>query len=108
MKTLVKTVKGFDIYFEALEENISLRELLPEETEDDLQEIERNNAIFCAKVTAEKAGVELASDYLGGCIYENEEDFYIRYENEYFADMVNTVVNEAEKELSNLIKELQS
>lgn len=104
MKTLVKTVKGFDIYFEALEEDLSLRELLPGETEENLQEIERNNAVFCAKVTAEKAGIELASDYLGGCIYENEKDFYTRYENDYFADMVDTVVNEAEKELSNLIK----
>lgn len=108
MKTLVKTHEGFDIYFEALNEDICLSELLPEETEEQLKEIEDNNILFCAKVTAEKAGIELASDYLGGCIYESEEDFYVKYENDYFADMVNNVVKEAKKELPNIIKQLQT
>ena len=38
-KIKVETVNGFDIYFEPLEEHISLRELLPEETEEQLQEV---------------------------------------------------------------------
>lgn len=30
---------------------------------------------FCAKVTASKAGIELASDYLGACAYKRLADF---------------------------------
>ena len=107
MKTLVKKVNGFDIYFEPLEEDISLSELLPEETPEQLKEIYNSNVVFCAKVTAEKNNIEIASDYLGGCIYESEEDFYIKYKDDYFADMVNTVLEEAKKELPILIKSLQ-
>lgn len=102
MKTLVKTVEGFDIYFEALNEDISLRDLLPDDTEEQLQEIEDNNVVFLAKVSAEKNGIELSEEYLGGCIYETEEDFYTKYENEYFADMVNTVVKDAKKQIGEL------
>lgn len=106
MEKFIKTVEGIDIYFEALEENISLSELLPEETKEQLQEIEDNNIIFCAKVTAKVNGIGLADDYLGGCIYESEEDFYTRYENDYFSDMVNNVVSEAKKEIPKMIEEL--
>lgn len=108
MKIFVKEVEGFKIYFEALEEYISLSELLPEETEEQLKEIENSNVIFCAKVTAKKAGVELASDYLGGCIYEDEEDFYTKYKDDYFADMVETVVSEAKEKVKELIQQLQT
>ena len=107
MKTLVTTEKGFEIYFEALEEHTPLSELLPEETEEQLKETYNNNCIFLAKVTAEKAGVELSSDHLGGCIYESEEDFYTKYKDDYFADMKATVIEEAEKELKVLIEELK-
>lgn len=106
MKTLVKTIDGFNIYFEALEEHMPLSELLPEEPEEQLQEIYENNVIFCAKVSAEKAGIELASEYLGGCIYKTEEEFY-KTEGCYFDDMVSTVISEAKKEIPNIIKELQ-
>lgn len=106
MEKFIKTVEGIDIYFEALEEDISLSELLPEETKQQLQEIEDNNIIFCAKVTAKVNGIELADDYLGGCIYETEEDFYIKYENDYFSDMVNNVISEAKKEIPKMIEEL--
>lgn len=107
MKTLIKTVDGFDIYFEALEEHMSLREILPEETEEQLEEIYNSNVIFCAEVTAKKAGIELATDYLGCCIYEKEEDFY-NTKGCYFDDMVISVIAEAKKELPNIIKELQN
>ena len=107
MKTLVETVNGFDIYFEALEEHQTLRELLPEEDEESLKKIYNENEIFCAKITAEKAGIELASDYLGGCIYESSEDFYTKYKTEYYSDMKKTVIEEAQREVKNLIKKLQ-
>ena len=106
MKKFIKTVEGIDIYFEALEENIPLSELLPEETQEQIKEIEDNNIIFCAKVTAKVNDIELSNDYLGGCIYESEEDFYTKYENDYFTDMVNNVVSEAKKEIPKMIEEL--
>lgn len=107
MRTLVKTLEGFDIYFEALEEHIPLSEMFPEESQKQLEEMYNNNVIFCAKVTAEKAGFELADEYLGCCVYEKEEDFY-NTKGCYFDGMVNTVIEEAKKELPNIIKELQS
>lgn len=106
MKMYIKTIDGLEIYFEALEECLSLSELFPENTQEQLEEIENNNAIFCAKVTAEKAGIELSSDYLGGCVYETEEDFYVKYKDCYFSDMVKTVLEEAKKELPKLIETL--
>jgi len=109
MKTLIKTVEGFDIYFEALEEHISLFDLFEEEEVEELSEDIDNGSLvyFCAKVTAEKAGLELSDDYLGGCIYKSEEEFY-QMEGDYFDDMVNIVVEEAKKELPKIIKELQT
>jgi len=74
MKTLVEKYKGFNIYFESLPEETAISELLPDDTEEQRQEVIRNNEIFVAKVTAEFNGFELASDYLGGCIYESEEE----------------------------------
>ena len=97
---------GFDIYFEALEENIRIDEdfmdaSMIEETIADLESGE--TVMFCAKVTAFKNGIELASDYLGACIYECEEDFYIKYKDCYFADMVNTVISEAKEDIASLV-----
>ena len=102
-KTFVRKEKGFNIYFEALEDHISLSELLPDDTPEQLAEYERDNVIFCAKVTAERHGIELASEYLGGCIYESEEEFYSR-KGCYFDDMVNIVTEEADKVIKELLK----
>ena len=103
-KIKVQTTEGFNIFFEAREEYSSLKELLPDDTEEQHEETYRNNEIFIAKVTAERHGIELASDYLGGCIYETEEDFYVKYKGDYFADMANTVVKEANEMIENLQK----
>jgi hypothetical protein len=107
MKTLVLKKDGFEIYFEALEEFIQLAELLPEENEESLEGISNSNEIFCAKVSAHKCGIELASDYLGGCIYETAEDFYTKHKDDYFEDMVCSVVSDAKKEIKVLLKELK-
>lgn len=105
MKTLVKNVKGINIFFEALPEELSLSEHLPEETPESIEKIAAKNEIFCAKVTAWAAGIELASDYLGGCIYPSHEDFY-KAEGDYFDDMVANVIEKAKEELPKIIKEL--
>lgn len=57
-------------------------------------------AWFCAKVTASKAGIELASDYLGGCAYWNASDF-IETEG-YYGDMRANVVAMARNVIAKL------
>lgn len=107
MKVLIEILKnGLEIYFEALPEYIPLSEILPEETPEEIEKLYLSKAIFCAKVSAEVSGVELAVDYLGGCIYESEEDFYTKYKDDYFSDMVETVKEGATKEAQKKIKEL--
>jgi hypothetical protein len=101
MKVLVETVGQIEIYFEAVNECISLSELLPDDTEEQILEIEQNNILFMAKVTAslKGCGIDGESVYLGGCIYESEEDFYIRYKDEYFSDMKDDAINNLNNEI---------
>lgn len=75
---------------------------------DDIDEICRkiDNGFytwFIARVEAYKQGILLATDYLGGNLYENPKDFV---NDGYFEDMVDTVVNEAQKTLNKLFQEV--
>ena len=107
MKKLIETTaEGLQIYFEALEEHLPLSEILPEETPEELQKIYDENEIFTAKVTAEAAGVELAADYLGGCIYKTIDQFI--EDGDYIEDMKQTVKDEAKEEATRIIKELKN
>lgn len=99
------TQEGFDIDFYALEESLTLEDTF-DDSVTDLEELaEHINSgelvYFCAKVTASKNGIELASDYLGACCYKSYMQF-VEY-NDYFADMVNTVVGEAEEAINKLV-----
>lgn len=74
-------------------------------TEDELEQLlyDINSGelkYFCAKVTAEKLGIKLASDYLGGCCYKSIEIFM--QPDGYYPEMVNTVLQEAKKTLASL------
>ena len=111
MKKLVKQVEGFDIYFEALPEYTHPKDCF-DLSVDDINEIcekidNYELTWFCAKVTAEKAGVELATDYLGCCCY-NSEDEFLNEDECYFAGMVSIVVDEAKKQLPEIIKQLNA
>ena len=55
---------------------------------------------FIAKVTASKEGIELADEYLGGCCYDTPMQFV--KDNDYYADMVNTVIAEAKNKIAKL------
>lgn len=74
---------------------------------------------FCAKAAVYYKGTELATDYLGGCIYRSLDEFMGHREcgkqnkvyaakgetgrcGSYFADMVKQVCDEARKELKRL------
>lgn len=69
-----------------------------EETPEDMAEMCRkiDNGLltwFVVRVQAFKHGVLLGTDYLGGNLYENPEDFL--KESDYYSDMVDTVTTEA-------------
>lgn len=55
---------------------------------------------FSVKVTAEKMGIELASDYLVGCCYKSIEEF--TKPGDYYTQIVETVISEAKKTLASL------
>lgn len=96
---------GFKIDFYALAEHITLEQLgyEAEDAEETRAQLEDGALVmFCAKITASKNGIELASDYLGGCIYKDEKDFI---NNDcYYGDMVRTVIAEAKQAIIDLNK----
>ena len=53
-------------------------------------------AWFCAKVTASWEG-HSASDYLGGCSYESEEDFR---KDDYFQDLCDRALEELNEQIA--------
>ena len=98
---------GFKIYFYAIEEHITLDQLGydVEAAEETRAQIEDGTLVmFCAKITASKNGIELASDYLGGCIYKDEKDFV--NSEDYYGDMVRTVIEEAKQAIIDLNKDM--
>jgi hypothetical protein len=96
----------FDIYFSwAHEDDYSFRDHFPDDTEDELAEMERkierrDMTWFMAKVTADKCGIELASDIIGGCLYADPLDFV--KDNDYYADMKENVIEQASVKLVEL------
>lgn len=100
------TVDGFDLKLNALVEYSNIEDCF-DETEEGLKEIyeklERYDLIwFCAQVTASKNGIKLASDYLGGCLYESLEQFI--QDGGYIEYMKQTAINEAKQAIENLLK----
>ena len=99
--------EGFTIRFYAAPEDMHPRDMFDETVEDIPQlcrDIDSGRfAWFTAKVTASKNGIELASDYLGGCLYDNVIDFVS--ENDYYADMRARVISEAREVIHVLVRD---
>lgn len=98
-------IDGFTVRFYAEPEDESPRSQfqLDDGSDDEelIAKIEDGTYLwFCAKVTASKAGVELATDYLGCCCYDSLESFLTP--NGYASDMQNTVVDAARAKLAEL------
>lgn len=88
---------GFIICFEAEPEEISARTHFIKDcgwSEKDFRKL-KNFVWFSAKVSAWKDGKELGTAYLGCCCYTTEEEFYTKYKDDYFADMVDEAIAEA-------------
>lgn len=99
---------GFLIVTSIAPEDIHPRDCF-DETPEDLAELCRkiDNGFFSwfvVRVQAHKRGVLLATDYLGGCLYENPRDFIDKEGFGYYADMIQTVTTEANKTIQELTK----
>lgn len=96
-KQLPDTEEGFEVLFEALEEDDRPRgHFMPEDITWVEDQLEQGNqaAWFCARVTvSDPDSGEVGIDYLGACSYESFEDF-VSKENPYLKDMIETASQE--------------
>lgn len=88
----VLTVPGTDfvVCFHAMPEEMNMRKHFINEcgwTEAMFRPI-RNMPWFIAVVSLWHRGECLGEEFLGGCCYKTEEEFYTVYAGDYFADMV--------------------
>lgn len=107
MSNLINTEirEGFTVKFFAEDEYMTLDQMHVEA--DDIAEISAqldngDLVLFSAKVTASRNGIELASAYLGGCIYKDEQEFVNN--SGYYGDMVEAVIEDAKQAIEDLIK----
>lgn len=101
-----ETREGFDIVFSTCPEDSA-----PDwfETEEERTQFWRDldsghTTWFIARVQAFKNGIELGTDYLGGCCYESEKSFVD--ESDYYGDMVHSAIDEAKKNILGLVEGL--
>ena len=96
--------EGFTITLDLLDEDHSPDWDFENEEDraDTLRKIDNGSLLwFVAKVTASKNGIDLATDYLGGCCYESVAEFLT---GGYYEDMRSTVVNDAREAIKGLLK----
>ena len=108
----VTNFDGFDIYFEAEKEFIPMRKHFVEEcgwSKDEYASLVSDKPKwFSAHVVAKKGDIELGEAYLGCCCYNSHEEFYARYADGYFKDMMKEAVEEAKARLPDVLKDLRS
>lgn len=98
---------GAEIIFEVQDEDIPTSDLM--DNEESIKWVEESYesgniyAWFCAKITVKYKDLE-ATDYLGGCSYKSEKDFK---NGGYYYDMVNTCVEEINKDIEDYNQEVQ-
>lgn len=99
---------GFKIDFYAVEDFQDVRgQFEDEDAAEIIAQLEAGDLVqFTAKVTASKNGIELASDYLGGCFYKDEKDFVNN--EDYYGDMVQTVIEEAKQAIIALNEDINN
>lgn len=100
----VYNTQNYTVRFEALVEHLSLEDTMDENLiEDTAARINSGELVhFCAKVSLWFDGTELATEYLGSCIYESFEEFHTTYKTGYFHDMVKVVISEGRQEIERL------
>jgi hypothetical protein len=97
------TAAGFDIVFSVAPEHVEPDWDFEDEADkqDTLDRINRGDLVyFVARVQAFKNGIELGTDYLGGCCYDSYDQFVEA--SGYYADMVESAVSEARENIAKL------
>lgn len=97
-----ETREGFEIQFHAAPEDLHPRDHFDDSLLDDVLEGIDSGRYewFVARVTAHRAGVELAADYLGGCLYGSPSEFVAA--GDYWDQMCDTVTEEAKAKIKEL------
>jgi hypothetical protein len=93
------TKDGFRIAYYACEESLSPGDALLD-AEACRQIDDGTFCWFMAEVTASKNGIELGTDYLGGCCYESPHEFISH--SGYYPDMVDRAITEAKEVIARL------
>lgn len=108
-----ETAEGFEIVFSIAPEDIHPSDCFDTSTDPDTgkpyydtDKMARDidNGLLCwfvARVQAFKNGILLGSDYLGGNLYENPEDFL---KDDYYKDMKNTVIEHSKETIKKLVE----
>lgn len=101
-----ETRDGFDIVFSTCPEDSKPDFFESKEEEQQFwKDLDSGHTSwFIARVQAFKNGIELGTDYLGGCWYESEESFI--NESDYYGDMVHSAIDEAKKSILSLVEGL--
>lgn len=97
-----KTIEGFDIVFSTTYEHTHPRDhFMPEDAPQICEDIDSGKyEWFVARVQAFKNGIELGTDYLGGCLYESPMQFV--KDSDYYGDMVQSAIKEAKANIQAL------
>ena len=110
-EVLVETIDNVSIYFQPMVEDTSPFDLFEDkEACETMDKIESGEWVwFVAKVTARIDGdeddyynLELASEYLCGCIYDSYEQFYTEYKDQCYSEMRDEVLKQSKQELKSL------
>jgi hypothetical protein len=94
---------GFDIVFSVTHEDRAPDWDFEseEDKQDTLRRIDNGDLVwFVARVQAFKNGIELGTNYLGGCCYDSYMQFVEA--SDYYADMVENTVIEAKANITKL------
>jgi hypothetical protein len=112
-----ETVEGFEIVFSVSPEDIHPADCFDDSIDletgkpyFDIEEMVRriDNGSLCwfvARVEAYKKGILLASEYLGGNLYDNPTDFIA--DSGYYDDMKHTVIEQAKKTIQTLTEDIK-
>jgi len=97
---------GFDIVFSVAPEDTNPNDCFDDDGET-ARAIESGlYAWFIARVEAKREGITLGTDYLGGCCYENVQEFC--KPSDYYDDMIDTAIADARAMLAKLCNKVEA
>lgn len=95
-----ETRDGFDIVLSVAPEDLDPRDVFDDDGETVAAIADGRYEWFIARVEAQRGGIALGADYLGGCCYTSAHDFIDK--SGYYADMVSQAIDAARVTLERL------